>query len=179
MMSFIIGTAHAADAAGGGSFPPFDPTWYASTIFWLLIAFGGLYYLMSKIAVPRLSGILEDRANRIDSDLSAAAAMQDKARSAGEAYEKLLADARANAQAIGQKAKDEASAAADARRKDVEAQMAARIAASEASIAGARAKAMGNVAGIAAEVASDIVARVSGVAPGADDVKKAIAAGPA
>jgi F-type H+-transporting ATPase subunit b len=177
MMSLIIGTAHAADAKGDGSFPPFDPTWYASTIFWLLITFGVLYYLMAKIAVPRVAGIIEDRAQRIDGDLAAAAAMQEKARTAGETYEKLLADAKANAQGIGQKAKDEASADADARRKAVEAETAAKVAASEASIAAARAKAMDNVDGIAADAAAEIVKRISGVAPKADELQKAVVAG--
>lgn len=178
MMSLFIGTALAADAPkadGDAAFPPFDPTYYASTIFWLLVTFGIVYYLMSKVALPRVSGILEDRAARIDGDLAAAAAMQDKAKSAGEAYEKLLADARANAQGIGQKAKDEANVEADARRKAVEAEMSSKIAASEASIAKARATAMGNVDGIAADAAMEIVKRISGIAPKADDLKQAIA----
>jgi F-type H+-transporting ATPase subunit b len=179
MIQLLVGTAYAADApkaSGGGAFPPFDPTWFASTIFWLLVTFGICYYLMSKVALPRVAGILEDRAAKIDGDLATAAAIQDKAKTAGEAYEKLLADAKANAQGIGQKAKDEANADADARRKAVEADMAARIATSEASIATARAKAMGNVDGIAADTAAEIVKRISGVAAKADDLKKAVAA---
>jgi F-type H+-transporting ATPase subunit b len=179
MIQLLIGTAHAADApgaAGQAVFPPFNPTWFASTIFWLLVTFGIVYYLMSKVALPRVEGILEDRAAKIDGDLAAAAAMQDKAKAAGEAYEKLLADAKANAQGIGNKAKDEANAEADARRKSVEADMAAKVAASEASIATARGKAMGNVDGIAAETAAEIIRRISGVAVKADDLKKAVAA---
>jgi F-type H+-transporting ATPase subunit b len=179
MLSLIIGTALAADApqaSGEGTFPPFDPTWYASTVFWLLVTFGIVYYLMAKVALPRVAGIIEDRAQKIDGDLKAAADMQDKAKAAGEAYEKLLADAKSNAQAIGQKAKDEASAEADARRKVVEADMAKKVAASEASIASARAAAMGNVAGIASEAAAEIVKRISGVAPKADQLKSAIGA---
>jgi F-type H+-transporting ATPase subunit b len=179
MMSLFIGTALAADApkpAGETAFPPFDPTYYASTIFWLLITFGIVYYLMSKVALPRVGSILEDRAARIDGDLSAAAALQDKAKTAGEAYEKLLSDARANAQGIGQKAKDEANADADTRRKAVEAEMSAKVAASEASIAAARGKAMGNVDSIAADAAAEIVKRISGIAPKADELKKAVSA---
>jgi F-type H+-transporting ATPase subunit b len=179
MLSLFIGTALAADApkpAGETAFPPFDPTFYASTVFWLLITFGIVYYLMSKVALPRISGILEDRAAKIDGDLAAATAMQDKAKASAEAYEKLLADAKANAQTIGQKAKDGAAAEADARRKTVEADMVAKVTAAEASIATARGKAMGNVDGIAADAAAEIVKRISGIAPKADDLKKAVSA---
>lgn len=179
MMSFLIGTALAADAPkadGDAAFPPFDPTYYASTVFWLIVTFGIVYYLMSKVALPRVEGILEDRSAKIDGDLKAATDMQEKAKAAGEAYEKLLADARANAQGIGQKAKDEAAAEAEARRKSVEADVAARISTSEAAIAQARGKAMANVSGIASDAAGEIVKRITGVAPKADELASAVSA---
>jgi F-type H+-transporting ATPase subunit b len=179
MMSLFIGTALAADAPkadGDTTFPPFDPTYYASTVFWLLVTFGIVYYLMSKVALPRVEGILAEREGVIDGDLKAAATMQEKAKAAGEAYEKLLSDAKANAQGIGQKAKDEANAEADTRRKAVEAEMAQKVAASEASIAEARTKAMGSVDGIAADAAAEIVKRISGVAPAAAELKSAVGA---
>jgi F-type H+-transporting ATPase subunit b len=180
-MSFsFIGAAHAAGAdvanKGDGVFPPFDTSTFAGQLFWLALTFGVLYFLMSRIALPRVAETLEARDSRIDGDLRAAAAMQQKAKEAGEAYEKLLADARGNAQVIGNKAKDEANQAADQRRKVVEADSAQKIAQSEASIAAARDKAMTNVASIASDTAAEIVKRISGIAPKADDVKKAVAA---
>jgi F-type H+-transporting ATPase subunit b len=180
-MSFsFIGAAQAAgaDAAkkADGIFPPFDTSTFPGQLFWLAVTFGLLYYLMSKVALPRVAGILEDRTNRIDGDLAAASAMQEKAKAAGEAYEKLLAEARSNAQGIGQKAKDEANAAMEQRRKSVEAEMAAKLAASETDINAARDKAMANVADIAGDAAMEIVKRISGVAPKADVVAKAVLA---
>jgi F-type H+-transporting ATPase subunit b len=178
MIQLLIGTAYAADAPkadGQGTFPPFDPTWYASTVFWLLVTFGIVYYLMSKVALPRVSEILETREGKIDGDLKAAAAMQEKAKAAGEAYEKLLADARSGAQATAQKARDAANALADDKRKAVEAETAQKMAKAEASIATARDKAMTNVAGIAADTAADIVKRITGVTPKADELKRAVA----
>jgi F-type H+-transporting ATPase subunit b len=179
MILSFIGTAHAADAvkaAGDSAFPPFDSTSFPGQIFWLALTFGALYYLMSKIALPRVAEILETRESKIDGDLKAASAMQDKARTAGEAYEKLLAEAKAGASATAQQAKNAAVIAADAKRKTVEAETAAKIAASETKILAARDKAMGNVAGIAGEAASDIVRRITGVAPKADELKRAVEA---
>jgi F-type H+-transporting ATPase subunit b len=179
MLSLLIGTAHAAETAhaeGAGTFPPFDASTFAGQIFWLVITFGVLYYLMSKIALPRVSEILETREGKIDGDLKSAAAMQDKAKAAGEAYEKLLADAKAGAQATAQKARDAANVAAETKRKEVEAETAKKIASSEASITVARDKAMTNVAGIASDTAIEIVKRITGIAPKADDLKRAVEA---
>ncbi len=179
MFSLFIGSAMAAGPAqadGGAAFPPFDTTHLASTIFWLAVAFGLLYYLMSKIALPRVAEILETREGKIEGDLKAAASMQEKAKEAGESYEKLLADARAGAQATAQQARDAAASASDQKRKAVEAEMQQKIAASEVSIATARDQAMSNVGAIATETAAAIVARITGVAPGSDEVKRAVAA---
>ena len=179
MLSLFIGSAHAAEpaqAGGGAAFPPFDATHLASTLFWLAVTFGVLYYLMSKIALPRVAEILETREAKIDGDLKAASTMQEKAKAAGESYEKLLADARAGAQATAQQARDSAVAASEQKRKAVEAETQQKIAVSEASIASARDKAMANVGDIATEAATAIVARITGIAPKADDVKRAVAA---
>jgi F-type H+-transporting ATPase subunit b len=178
MIFSFIGTAHAAgdaQAAGGSAFPPFDATSFPGQIFWLVLTFGVLYFLMSKIALPRVSEIIETRQSKIDGDLKSAAIMQEKARLAGEAYEKLLADAKANAQSIGQKAKDSANSTADAQRKTIEADTANKIAVSEAQIVATRDKAMTNVAGIATSTAAEIVKRITGVAPKADELKSAVA----
>jgi F-type H+-transporting ATPase subunit b len=177
MLSLLIGSAQAAEPAqgGGSKFPPFDPTHFPGTIFWLAITFGALYWLMSRIALPRVAEILETRENKIEGDLKAAAALQDKARAAGESYEKLLADARAGAQATAQQARDAANAAAEQKRKAVEAETQQKIAAAESSIAATRDQAMTNVAGIAADTAAAIVARITGVTPAADEVQRAVA----
>jgi F-type H+-transporting ATPase subunit b len=179
MMLVLISSAHAAETAaaggGGSSFPPFDAVNFPGQLAWLLLTFGALYFLMSRVALPRMGGIMEARAARIDGDLKAASFMQEKARAAGEDYEKFLADAKASAQATGQKAKDEASAASAERRKVVEADMSAKVAAAEAGIASVRDKALGNVASIAVDAATDIVKRITRIAPSADDVKKAVA----
>jgi F-type H+-transporting ATPase subunit b len=177
MIFSLIGTAHAADAVkaeSGGAFPPFDATTFPSQIFWLVLTFGALYFLMSKVALPRVAEILETRESKIDGDLKVAAALQEKAKAAGEAYEKLLSDAKTNAQGIGQKAKDAAIAAADEQRKSVEAETAAKIAQSESRIMASRDKAMGNVASIASDTATDIVKRISGITPSADALKRAL-----
>jgi len=179
MLSLLIGSAEAAETASGGGgskFPPFDPSTFSSTIFWLALTFGALYWLMSRIALPRVAGILEARENKIGGDLKAASQMQDRARAAGEFYEKLLSDARAGAQTTAQQARDAANVASEQKRKSVEAEMQQKIAASEASIGAARDQAMSNVAGIAAEAAAAVVQRITGIAPAAGEVERALAA---
>ena len=57
--------------------------------------FAALYWLMAKIALPRIAEIFEARRARIEGDLAAATAMQGKADDAATAYEKSLSEAKA------------------------------------------------------------------------------------
>ncbi|WP_342360539.1 F0F1 ATP synthase subunit B' [Terrarubrum flagellatum] len=167
---------HAAGPDAGVSFPPFDASIFASQLFWLAISFGALYWVMSNIALPRMAQLLEVRAKKIKSDLDHAADMQAKAQAAGEAYEKSLADARANAQGIAAQTRDKLNAEAESKRKTLETDLAARLIAAEKQVGETKTKALANVDSIAAEAAAAIVERLSGKAPAASDVAAAIAA---
>lgn len=178
-MSFsFISAAYAAGApdASGAVFPPFDQSTFAGQLFWLAVTFGLTYILMSKVALPRVAGIIADRRAKIESDLNLAAQAQKAAEDAAKTFEANLAKAKANAQGIAQSARDVASKEADARRHQVEADLSAKMAAAEKTIAATKAKAMANVEGIASDAAAAIVERLTGVAPKAADVAGALAA---
>jgi len=177
----MISSAYAATAASGHgpdagvAFPPFDPSTFVSQLFWLAIAFGALYWVMSRFAVPRMEQLLEVRRAKIAADLKHAADMQAKAQAAGEAYEKSLADARANAQTIAQQTQSKLNAEADAKRKTVEADLASKLAAAEKQMADTKAKALANVDAIASDAAAAIIERLTGKTPSPGDVAAAVA----
>jgi F-type H+-transporting ATPase subunit b len=163
---FITEAFAAATAAPGAAvdkvFPPFDTSTFASQLFWLAITFGTLYYVLSKIAIPRVTEILETRRARISGDLDAAVAAKKAADDAGAAYEKSLADAKATAQKNVQSLRDKLAAEADARRKALEADLNSKLAAAEEQIGAMKAQAMTNVSAIAADAAAAIVRQVTG-----------------
>ncbi len=169
--------AKAPDAGDKGStFPPFDPATFAPTLFWLFVTFVTLYWLMSRVALPRVSNIIEDRNAIITRDVDQASALQKKAEDAGVAYEAALTKAKANALSIGTDAKNEAAKQAADRRRQVEADMAAKIATAEASIVATKSAAMSNVSAIAADAVTAIIQHLTGTAPDANHVAKAVSA---
>jgi len=172
-------TTHATTEAHGGAhedvgFPPFQTETYAGQLLWLLISFAVLYTLMSKLVLPRLSGIIENRRSLIAKDLDDAAAMKTRAEEAGAAYEKALADAKGRAQALAQETRAKLSAESDARRKALEADLNKRLAEAEATITARKAEAMGHVRGIARDTASVIIERLTGKAPAPQTIDAAL-----
>jgi F-type H+-transporting ATPase subunit b len=162
--------AHGAKAA----FPPFASETYASQLLWFAIAFGLLYYVMSRIALPRVAAVMENRSQRISGDLAEAERLRAESEAAGAAYEKSLNDARAKAKVIAQEMREALTAESEAQRKKIEAELHDRLAASEATIRTRTAEAMGNVRGIAAETATAIIERLIGQAPDRRAVEAAL-----
>lgn len=156
------------------TFPPFAKETFASQLVWLAITFVALYLLISRIAVPRIGGIIDERQKRIEGDFAAAQRMKDESEAALAAYEKSLADARNRAQSIGAEVRDKLNAEADVNRKATEARLNAQLADAEKQIAATKSSAMTNVRGIAADAAAAIVERLTGTAPSAPAVASAV-----
>jgi F-type H+-transporting ATPase subunit b len=155
-------TETGADAHGSDLFPPFDSSTFPSQLLWLAITFGLFYLFLKKVVLPRIGGILEVRSDRIAQDLDQAARMKGEADAAVAAYEQELAEAKANANTIGQQARDKARADAEAERKRVEADLDRRLGEAEASIAAIKGKAMNEVGTIAEDTATAIVRELVG-----------------
>ena len=168
-------TAHT-EAEGGhkAPFPPFQKDTFASQLVSLAIVFVALYLIVSKIALPRVGGVLDERQNTIDGDLAEAQKLKDQSDSALKAYESELAAARSRAQAIGAETREKLNAASEAERKTLEERLSQKLADAEKTIASTRGAAMGNVRGIAADAAAAIVQRLTGVAPDSASVGQAV-----
>jgi F-type H+-transporting ATPase subunit b len=172
-------TTHAATEAHGGAhenvaFPPFATETFGGQLLWLAITFAVLYTLMSRLVLPRLTGIIENRRAMIAKDLDDAAAMKTRAEEAGTAYDKALAEAKGRAQTLAQETRAKLSAESDARRKALEADLNARLAEAEATITARKTEAMGHVRGIARDTASAIIERLTGRAPAPQSVEAAL-----
>ncbi|HEY4835261.1 MAG TPA: F0F1 ATP synthase subunit B' [Bradyrhizobium sp.] len=168
-------TAHT-EAEGGhkAPFPPFQKDTFASQLVSLLIAFVALYLIVSRVALPRVGGLLDERQKAIEGDLTEAQKLKDASDAALKAYESELAAARSRAQAIGAETREKLNAAADAERKTLEERLAVKLAGAEKTIAATRETAMSNVRGIASEAAAAIVQRLAGLVPDGKSVESAV-----
>jgi len=146
----------------GGHFPPFEGEWFASQLLWLAILFGGFYWLMAKVALPRVASILEVRRDRIAADLAEAERSKGETDAAIAAYEQALAEARKNANAIASANREAVNADLEQKRRAADAELAAKLADAEARIAGIKAQAMRDVGAIATETTEAIVATLVG-----------------
>lgn len=154
--------------------PQLDPSSFASQIFWLIVTFVALYLIMWRIVVPRIGDVLEARRERAEDNLAKAETYKKDAEAALAAYDKAIADARAEAHAAVAEATNRMAETAAKQEAELARKLGERIAASEAEIAKAVAAAMGNVQAIATETAAAAAERLLGGKVDATAVAKAV-----
>lgn len=174
---------HTTDVAGvcvdaGGSalgMPQLCADWMPNQIFWLLVTLIAVYFVMSRIALPRIGAVLAERSGTITNDIAAAEELKNKASEAEAAYDQALLDARAEAQKIVAEAKSEIQAELDVELQKADAQIAAKTAESEAAISEIRAGAVKSVTQVAKDTAKELVAAM-GTSADAKTINAAVTA---
>jgi F-type H+-transporting ATPase subunit b len=147
---------------------------FAPQLFWLALTFILLYLIMSRIALPRVGQVLEQRSNRIAADLATAAQLGKDTEKAIADYERALAEARASAHQIARKAREEMNADIERERSGVDRQISEKLAGAEKHINALKESALGHIEQIATETAEAIVARLLGKSVKKSDLQGAV-----
>lgn len=155
-------TGDAAASAPG--MPQLNPEHFGNQIFWLVLTLVAIYFVLSRVALPRIAAILAERQGTITNDIAAAEDLKAKAEEAEAVYEKALADARSEAQRIAGETKAKIQVDLDVAIQKADAEIAAKAAESEKAIAEIRAGALDAVAEVAKDTAKEIVGAMGGKA---------------
>lgn len=166
-------TTHTAVAEHYQGMPQLNPDWFANQIFWLVVTLVVIYLILTRIALPRIAAVLADRANAITNDLEQAERLKQKAVEAEDAYNKALAEARAEAGRIVAEARAEIQVDLDAAIAKADAEIAAKTVESEKAIAEIRAGALKSIEAVATDTASAVI---QAIMPGTGDDKSVAAA---
>ncbi len=73
--------------------PQFDFATYSAQIFWLAVCFSCLYFFLSKIILPRIGAIVENRKSIIKNALDSAGSLDGAIEELKEKSEKILKEA--------------------------------------------------------------------------------------
>jgi len=121
-----------------------------------------IYLILSRVALPRIAGVLAERSGTISNDFAAAEELKAKAVAAEEAYNKALADARAEAAKIVATTKADMKAELDAAIAKADAEISQKTAESEKVISEIRATALESVEEVAKNTAMALVSALGG-----------------
>jgi F-type H+-transporting ATPase subunit b len=141
--------------------PQLDFSTFPNQIFWLIVTIVAIYFVLSKIALPRIGEVLSDRQDTIEHDIARAEELKQKAEDAEKAYDKALADARIEANNIINQAKAEIKVKLDEKIAQADLEISKRSKESEIKLKEIREKAQNSILEVASSIAISIVKKVA------------------
>jgi F-type H+-transporting ATPase subunit b len=137
--------------------PQLDFITWPNLIFWLAVSLVGLYFILTRMALPRIGTVLAERNDAISNDLEQAALYKRRAEEAEAAYDAALAKAREESQKIAAETKAQINKELSVLMGKADAEIAAKSAESEKRIGEIRESASRSVEEVARETAAEIV----------------------
>ncbi|MBT3238586.1 MAG: F0F1 ATP synthase subunit B' [Rhodospirillaceae bacterium] len=173
----VIGGVLAAQLASpalAAGLPQLDIATFTPQLVWLAITFVVLYLLMSRIALPRIGQVIEERQHRIEDNLAKAETLRADAAEAEASYEAALAKARADAHSVMVEVHDQVASEAAAKLADLSAKLDDNLKQAEDRLVQEKEKALESLGEIATEVTRALTEQLTGGDVSDKDISKAV-----
>ena len=154
-----INFIHAAESGG---MPQLDPEFWLSQIFWLVITFGILYLVLSKIILPKISSNLELRKSQIQENIEAAEKQRKDSESKLKEYDEIISKSKIYAKNIFKDAREKALKDINFKKETLEKQIEQEIKKAEEEIQKLRKVAPEKINKIAIETSSELLKKIIG-----------------
>ena len=133
--------------------PQLDVSGFPSQIFWLVITFVFLWWLMAKVALPKVGLVLEERQKKINDSLDMAEKLRLEADSELKAYETAISVAHEEARKVINDATQEGTQASASQLADMRISLTNQISEVEKEIESVKEKALEDIGQSTREVA--------------------------
>jgi len=149
-------------AAESGGMPQLNPEFWVSQIFWLIITFGILYVVLSKLILPKISDNLELRKSQILDNIEAADKQREESESKLAEYNEVISKSRTEAKNIFNQAREKALKNINLKREALDKQIDEEVKKVEEEINILRIEAPTKINRIAIETSSELIKKLIG-----------------
>ena len=157
---FSISFTYAAESGG---MPQLDPEFWFSQIFWLVITFGILYLVLSKIVLPKISDNLETRKSQILENIQAAEKQREESEQKIKEYNKIIQDNKIGAKNYFNQAREKILKDINLKKGNLDKELNEEIRKTEIEIKDLKNKAPEKINKIAIETSADLINQLVGV----------------
>ena len=147
---------------------------YMPQVVWLVITFATLYVLMAKLALPRITDILETRQRHLEHDLELSEKLRDEAQATLAEYDAAIVSARAETESLLAKARESIQTETQERIAELNGRLESEIRESDARIRHAMSQAMDELMIVAGNTARAAVERLAGIKVSDEQAKVAV-----
>tara|TARA_Y100000590_G_scaffold40244_1_gene42964 strand:- start:615 stop:1205 length:591 start_codon:yes stop_codon:yes gene_type:complete len=160
-LSFLsLKEAFASESAG---MPQLNPEFWISQIFWLILTFGTLYVILSKLILPKISANLETRKSQILENIQAAEKQREESEQKIKEYNKIIKESKIEAKNYFNKAREKILKDINLKKKKLDKDLNEEIRKTEIEIKDLKNKAPEKINKIAIEVSTDLIRQLVGI----------------
>ena len=149
-------------AAESGGMPQLDPEFWISQIFWLVLTFGVLYIVLSKLILPKISANLELRKSQIQENIEAAEKQREDSETKLKEYDQIILKSKTEANSMFNQAREKAIKDINAKRDVLDKQIDDEISKAEEEIQALRDNAPDKINKIAIDTSSELLQKLIG-----------------
>ena len=149
-------------AAESGGMPQLNPEFWISQIFWLIITFGILFIVLTKVILPKISNNLETRKSQILENIETADRQKEESQKKIDEYEKIILDSKLKAKSYFNEAREKILDDINKKRVALEKDLDEEIGEVEKELSDLKNKSGEKINKIAAETSSELIKELIG-----------------
>ena len=142
--------------------PQLDPKFWIAQIFWLILVFSSLYFIVSKIFLPKITLTIENRKSKIVNDLNEAQKLKENAEVKLKEYNKIIENSKKDAQKIISDGRKKLNEDIEIKKKKFDAEIEKELQAVEKEIKELKKNSISDVAKIAESASTEIIKQIIG-----------------
>jgi len=156
---FLIREVFAAESGG---MPQLNPEFWISQIFWLVLTFGILYLVLSRLILPKISANLELRKSQIQENVEAAEKQRESSDAKLKEYDDIIQKSKLKAKNIFRDAGEKVIKDINSKKETLDKQIDGEIKKAEQEIEVLRKNAPEKISKIAIETSAQLVRKLIG-----------------
>ena len=149
-------------ASESGGMPQLDPEFWFSQIFWLVITFGILYFVLSKLILPKISENLETRKSQILDNLELAEKQRNQSEAKLKEFDNIILKSKIDAKNLFNDSRKKLLDDISKKRKKLDEEIDKEIKIVENEIDELKRKSPEKINKIAVETSSDLINQLIG-----------------
>ena len=149
-------------AAESGGMPQLDPEFWFSQIFWLVITFGILFLVLSKLILPKISDNLETRKSQVLDNLELAEKQRNESEAKLKEFDNIILKSKIEAKNLFNESRKKLLEDINNKRNKLEEEIDKEVKTIEAEIEELKKKSPEKINKIAIETSSDLINQLIG-----------------
>ena len=160
LFSFVLITQ--VQSAESGGMPQLNPEFWISQIVWLVITFGALYVILSKVILPKISNNLESRRSQILENIEIAEKQREESEEKLKEFDKIILNSKLEAKNLFNEARQKVLNEIDKKRSEMEKNLEEEISSAEKEIQSLNNNSTENIKKVATETSLSLIQQLIG-----------------